>query len=275
MSALARATQPQVQSLPVPPPCSMTSPPSRVFQGGRCLCSMARRMASCCACVMSPARKPRSASSSFGTQTEREIDLAAVFLHADVEVAFGRAPVALPLLVVCRIETERDSVGADDATVGIEFEPVRAFTDQNARRDERQLERRGCGCGDCRRVDWLSCDDGHGYVRSAGGRALASDAQRAEQDRADTTGDNPRKHTKLHETVRRTRCEFVPRQFMRFRALFSCAFVIQCLRAVQGSSRQLLVGSAGICLCCSTQSMISSRISSLERKTSGAPRYIV
>ena len=76
------------------------------------------------------------------TQTEREVELAAVVLHADVEVAFGRAPVALTFLVVGRVETERDCVGANDAPIGIEFESARAFADQDARRDERQFERR-------------------------------------------------------------------------------------------------------------------------------------
>jgi len=46
-------------------------------------------------------------------------------------------------------------------------------------------------------------------------------------------------------------------------------------RSPQGNNFQLLVGSGGTVLCFSNQSMINSRISALDRKTTGADLYIV
>src|SRR5436305_15103151 len=65
-ASFSRATQPHVQSDAVPPPCMKISPPSDVSHGGHCLPATALKLRLYCARVISPSRKPRAASSSFG-----------------------------------------------------------------------------------------------------------------------------------------------------------------------------------------------------------------
>ena len=108
------AMHPQVQSEDEPPPCTNTSPPSLVFQGGGCWSAAACRMAEMLrlrdqACLQTPLGIRRTGI----TDRQREMKLALRIFEANEVRAFRRGLIAFPFLGRDGIRPERDMVGFD------------------------------------------------------------------------------------------------------------------------------------------------------------------